>query len=439
MSMEEALKHVYSVNIPPVEEFHANTIRELYENVINLNRLDHDTVLQWWKMLHEYTMDNGALRIFVRKCEKDQRRGFVSCFDDGLSYVFCDNSFAKVIYGLAKEPYQPRDVADFTAAVNSLRFKCLHSSHGDERDAVDPRGNRYCVYKNGAMPNFHREWKLAHIIGVNQFYLGNYADFQNMYFQPGRLDDWSYDSRYGFIVRNMARLRNKDDRGLFISHFLRFSNPMNYFLIPQNHHIDMQGFARDISEDVNLLEYMRQLRLEEFGDAWREFEECASFSGFGDIANKARLGSIRIGFSCRPVAATNREVVRNNATRVNTVVGNRSRHRRWDVIFNGQLIVEAQSMNVVAFHAVETCARSWQLDFAGLRQIFPRIRGVETIKRREDVPEANNKYSKHSVQLSNGTEIVVVSTQWCGQGPSENWMAFQSQCQAVGLEIRETE
>ena len=145
MSMIEALSRVYRVDIPRVGEFRANTIGELYDNVINLNRLDHDVVLQWWRMLHDYVTGNEACRVFVRKLEHEQRRGFVSCFEDGLSYVFCDNSFAKVIYGLAKEPYQPRGVADFVEAVNALCFKCLQCPHGDE-NAVDGNGNHYCVY-----------------------------------------------------------------------------------------------------------------------------------------------------------------------------------------------------------------------------------------------------------------------------------------------------
>lgn len=308
MSMIEALRHVNHVEVPRAVEFRANTIDELYDNVINLNRLDHDVVLQWWRMLHDYVTGNETCRFFVRKLEHEQRRGFVSCFEDGLSYVFCDNSFAKMIYGLAKGPYQPRGVADFVEAVNALRFKCLQCSHGDE-NAVDGGGNRYCVYRNGAMPNFHQEWKLAHIIGVNQFYLGNYADFQGRYFQPGELEDWAYDARYGFIVRNMGNMRSPNDRGFFISHFLRFCNPMNYFLIPKGRNVRVDvgaGFARDISEDVNLLEYMRQRRLEEFGDAWREFEECARFSGFGDIANRAGIGNIRVDFTCKPVVGARR-------------------------------------------------------------------------------------------------------------------------------------
>lgn len=84
---------------------------------------------------------------------------------------------------------------------------------------------------------------------------------------------------------------------------------MNYFLIPKGRKVRVDvgaGFARDISEDVNLLEYMRQRRLEEFGDAWREFEECVRFSGFGGMANRAGIGNIRIDFICQPVVGARR-------------------------------------------------------------------------------------------------------------------------------------
>ena len=54
MSMIEALRGVYGVEIPRVGEFHANSIGELYNNVIDLNKLDHDVVLRWWRMLRNY-------------------------------------------------------------------------------------------------------------------------------------------------------------------------------------------------------------------------------------------------------------------------------------------------------------------------------------------------------------------------------------------------
>ena len=303
MSMIEALRDVGAVDIPRVRGFHADTIGELYENVISLNRLDYDTMLQWWRMLCDYVTGDGALRVFVRKLERGQRRGFVSCFDDGLSYVFCDNSFAKVIYGLARMPYLPINAADFTEAVNDpQQIKCLQVPHLAE-NAVDDHGNHYCVYRNNArMPDFHREWKLAHIIGVNQVYGGNYNVFQKRYFQPGELGDWAYDEGYGFIVRNMGNMRSPNDRGFFISHFLRFANPMNFFLIPLHHRVVVKGFARDISEDVNLLEYMRQLRHEEFGNAWEEFERSVRFSGFGVREDRLNLSNKRIDFTCHPVA-----------------------------------------------------------------------------------------------------------------------------------------
>ncbi|MBQ3287922.1 MAG: hypothetical protein IJH50_00755 [Kiritimatiellae bacterium] len=439
MSMIEALIHLLGVAFAPVTDAHADTIDELYESIINVNQLDHDTVLNWWRALVDYTHGDGPLRVFVRKLERPDpemsngRRGFVSCFNNGLSYVYCDNSFARVIYGVTKEPYAPHNGVDFLEAVNLCKLKCLHKTcRGDER-ATDQAGRRYCVYRHGQSPRGLSGWKVAHIIGVNQFYLGNYNAFQNRNFTRGVLADWTYDDRYGFLVRHSGDMEEPDDRNFFIAHFLRFANPMNYFLIPRCHMVGASGFNKDISEDVRLLEYIRQVRLKEFGEAWNDFERRVLFSGFDVRENSQELGPMQIDFSCRVPAHSggNGGNVQRAARRS---VATKPR-RGWDVVVEGEIVARNQSMRMAAFVAVRECAVRHQLDFAGLQCMFPRISGaLMTIKRRDEVPAGSVKYSAQSITLRDGVEVVV-NTQWCGEGPYANWTSFLEQCNAAYIQI----
>ncbi len=439
MSMIDALRHLSSVAITPVTNAHVGTIDELYENIINANQLDHYTVLNWWRALIDYTQGEDPLRVFVRKLENPDpgmtngRRGFVSCFDDGLSYVYCDNSFARGIYGVTKEPYAPNNGADFREAVNLRRLKCLLKTDRGDEQATDQAGRRYCVYRHGQSPRGLSGWKVAHIIGVNQFYCGDYNAFQSRNFTRGVLADWTYDQGYGFLVRHRGAMEDPDDRNFFIAHFLRFANPMNYFLIPRYHKVEVPGFNRDISEDVRLLEYMRQVRLEEFGDAWIDFERRVRFSGFGVRGTRQELGSVRIDFSCR-APATLRENG-GNVQRAARRPAAANPRRGWDVIVDGETVAGNQSMRMAAFVAVRECAARRQVDFAGLQQMFPRIPGsIRTIKRRAEVPVGSVKYSAQTITLCDGVEVVV-NTKWCGEGPHANWPSFREQCDAVGIQV----
>ena len=442
MSMIEALRHLSRVSIAPVADAHVNTIDELYENIINANQLDHDTVLNWWRALVDYVQGDGPLRVFVRKLEhpdrgmNNGRRGFVSCFDDGLSYVYCDNFFARGIYGVAKEPYAPNSGADFREAVNERRLKCLYKTDSGDEQATDQAGRRYCVYMHGQDPRGLKGWKVAHIIGVNQFYQGDYDGFQERNFTRGELGDWTYDDEYGFLVRHRGGMEMPDDRNYFLAHFLRLANPMNYFLIPLRHRVGAAGLNSDISEEVQLLEYMRQTRIEEFGNAWMDFEKRVLFSGFDVRGTRRELGSVQIDFSCLAPANArgNGDNVQRAARRA--VVGNP--RRGWNVIVEGEIVVRDQSMSKAAFVAVREYAERHQVDFAGLQLMFPRIPGSpRTIRRRDEVPQGSVRYSAQSITMRDGVEVVV-STQWYVEGPRVNWHSFCGQCAEAGIQVVQT-
>ena len=48
---------------------------------------------------------------------------------------------------------------------------------------------------------------------------------------------------------------------------------------------------------------MRQLRHEEFGNDWEDFERSVCFSGFGVREDRLNLSNKQIDFTCHPVAA----------------------------------------------------------------------------------------------------------------------------------------
>ncbi|MDO5319574.1 MAG: hypothetical protein Q4G65_13170 [bacterium] len=246
---------------------------DFYLRFVTPNELDVAVVKQWWKVLHDYatTLKTRELVLFVRKMEHEQRRGFVTRTQDGLRYVFSDNSLAKSIYLLARRGFAPADVNDFRECVETFRLKCMQRSNGDE-NAKDADGRYYSQFRKGSLPSLNG-WFLAHIHSVNEAYQENYRAFEARYFIRGELPDWSYDPTLGYIVRNLDLKCSESDRKFFIAHFLRFLVPMNHFLVPLGNHMSGNPMFKDISSTEEMLSYMRQIRANVYQEAWLEFEK----------------------------------------------------------------------------------------------------------------------------------------------------------------------
>ncbi|KAA6328029.1 hypothetical protein EZS27_023032 [termite gut metagenome] len=84
---------------PPIEEGEACSIEIFFEKVIEWQFCNANSI----KKLHNALMNYIELPLatfFIRaygssKNYLNLRRGFLTCYSDGLEYVFCDNTFVQ--------------------------------------------------------------------------------------------------------------------------------------------------------------------------------------------------------------------------------------------------------------------------------------------------------------------------------------------------------
>ena len=287
--MLEELKRMYRFKLEPVRAGHCDTIADVYNEVILENEIDRDVVVGWWDCLREYALSDDAL-VFVRKLEHGGRRGFASRFSNRFGYVFCDNSLAKCIYALARRNIVPTP-DQFRECVRARRLPCLMKTNGDEI------GNPACVFCKGSKPSLGGR-KLAHILSTNKDYSVDYSEFQSRHFAAGDLTDWRFDNDFGYYTRRMGML-SPCYRRIFVAHFLRFTNPMNYFLFPLKRRMGVVDFGKDLSEHYDMTDFMRYVRYEQYR-VFREFEKLVLYSHRARAAYEV-LGGERVDLSYGPM------------------------------------------------------------------------------------------------------------------------------------------
>lgn len=230
-----------------MQEGSARTFGELYKNCIAQHTNSRDSVIAWHEMLLEYVDLPGAV-FWVRRYEsssiKDKvahggrwvnRRACKTEHPDGFSYVFVSNFDAHEIFNMVRLGVVP-DAKEFLQLMQNHRYP-LHYDNGDSCEESD-----IAVYPRIGNPRFGvltvNHWYLAHILGVND--PGDYTcavDFEQIC-PRGTCSQWS--AAHGYPVRRMSKNLDKNQKDLIAAHFLRFVDPLNYYVIPgnsyQNHH-----------------------------------------------------------------------------------------------------------------------------------------------------------------------------------------------------------
>ena len=111
----------------------------------------------------------------------------------------------------------------------------------------------------------------------------------------------------------MGRNLTDGERAIVVAHFLRLVNPMNYFLTPQthgrrvnNHRRRIQTlvvggaeFVRGIQELPEMKRFMRMKRIQEYGDAFVEYERLAMSLQRDDVVDDSIDLAIDLHF-CPP-------------------------------------------------------------------------------------------------------------------------------------------
>ncbi len=274
MSFADALNCARNFRFQDVPNGRYSSLDNFYTEIVAPQEIDVDVLKGWTELLYKYVEDENAI-VFVRKLERQERRGFRTMFNGGFSYVFSDNTLATLIYAMARTKIVPvyKEFRDY--ALRRLAMPLSMRPNGAERSELSAFPWYGHPKQNG--------WKLAHVNDINNSneYNIDYEQFQRSYFIPGNLRDWSIDTIEGPIRRFGAL--PLCERRVFIAHFLRFCNPMNYFLVPGNyaHDLSINGirFGRGIGEYNLMRRFIDQRRREALGKLYDLYLEKILSSG----------------------------------------------------------------------------------------------------------------------------------------------------------------
>ncbi|EPF46901.1 hypothetical protein HMPREF1222_01482 [Treponema vincentii F0403] len=259
-------------SFPAVPTGTASSIEEFYENCIKTTlQKDSSIVKEWHNLLVEYSKDSESIllsRLYEsRKVngQWDTRRGMETIMNDNFSYAFASNFFARIIYSMVYVGFVP-EYKNFKDMFINHIFS-LYSFIG-----TTDCERKYSSFVNKAYkPVFYTQgWYLAHIISINdeQFYKFPNVNIKEI-LVPGKLSDWKLFNN--IYKRKLNYSFTNDEKKIIIAHFLRFIDPINYFLVPNQNNINVKS----IGENKNVVDYILRRSFEVYGDSFINFLDLA--------------------------------------------------------------------------------------------------------------------------------------------------------------------
>lgn len=285
--IEKSDKH-FITNLPSGS---ATSIEDFYEKVVLINSPKKEIVERWHNLLIQYINDDEAV-FFIRRYssapKKDWtkiRRGFLTEYDCGLKYVFCDNYFAHYFFMMAMKEIVPT-YKEFKSLILKREFPYGYMVISQEKP--------FQAYKKGKAVNINNAgWKLDHIHSVNGNYSFNYNNEKKELFPIGNQSDWIEKKENDYISRTIGlspfNIENYKDK--VIAHFLRLVHPMNYFLTPQKKRINF-----DVGGSSVMINYVRKKNKEKYGELFDKFEKLIFIEHSSDFS-KTFPNIINFGFN----------------------------------------------------------------------------------------------------------------------------------------------
>lgn len=232
-----------------MDEGSAKSFSELYQKCIEQHIHNKANVIAWHEMFLRYIELPGAI-LWVRRYESSSetdkishkgrwvnRRACKTEYPDGFSYVFVSNFDAHEIFNMVRLGVVPNEY-EFLQLMKTHQFP-MHYDSGNSCEESD-----IAVYPKIGDPRFGvltvNHWYLAHILSVND--PDDYTcdiDFE-LACPRGVLSDWSASE--GYMVRRIEENLSKDKKEKIISHFLRFVDPLNYYVVPGKYYQDNHGY-----------------------------------------------------------------------------------------------------------------------------------------------------------------------------------------------------
>jgi hypothetical protein len=330
VKLADYLHNINKVKHRRLEQGKAETVQCFFDSCVNDTLPTEETIRRWHALLKRYSEEDKCV-FFLRRYASDGnrnwnniRRGFLTEYVDGNSYVFCDNFFAHYFYAMAIDNYVP-DYPDFLEVMHERKFP-----YGFMKTSAEVPLQAYYKGKNPGINN--AGWKLAHIFSVNgNDYSYPYKSLIKEHFPRGERDEWQQGEQ-GYVRRHINREMSDEERMLLKSHFLRLTHPLNYFLVPMQKY-EVNLFGNDIGELPELINYVLMHYTEKYPDLFSEYRELICACGIKQPRSETggKIISIEYGFHINNTH--NKNGNQNDATRKSTTQNN--------------AITETQLMNMV--------------------------------------------------------------------------------------------
>lgn len=332
---------------------YAYSIEDLYKDCIKDTLPDVNDVLAWHKMLMQYTEMPDAI-YWIRYYENGpllNSNGQILTVKNDGSYRIRDNSGKTVLLGKAGELATKKAINNFVIS-NGFRYNnrraCLtqfaddfsyvfvsnydvHEIFNMISHHVVPTANEFltmmksfkfhlhydtsksCMESDiAAFPNIgnvrggvltQNKWYLAHINSIKNDdcpYVRNNGNVsklssteKNKLYPIGEPADWSVSSNGK--IRRLNYSLTSDEKELVKAHFLRFTDPLNYFLAPGKNY-ETNNTSRTIGENKYLTSYMEALYETIYGTSvMDEFREKAKIRKNPFIATGKEIVEVHYG------------------------------------------------------------------------------------------------------------------------------------------------
>lgn len=271
MTIEEFLSPDHDIRVPVLPDGTTHTASDFFDNAICIPP-NPAIVKEWHRLLTRYMEDPNAV-ILSRLYESTPdpverwatRRGMMTRMADGFSYACASNHFGRIIFTMAYNDFVP-EYSDFLRMFTERRISLSHAFRTNPIERECPAFRLQPYHGKFYTPG----WYLAHILAINKDkYLGypavNFKDIITL----GQNDDWRNSPCPN--VRLLPETLTDEQKTIAKAYFLRFIDPINYFLVPGKKHVSI----KTIGEKKEIVNFMRKKYSDTYGDVYLDFMEKA--------------------------------------------------------------------------------------------------------------------------------------------------------------------